>query len=364
MPIENEDWWPDLVAVVNDHSLLQLCKRFGTDPVELVAALKRAGVERSAQAGRTANRPRLRHESRLEPFADIVGTMSDAAVAKRAGVSTGAVLHFRRVRKIPAYEPPVPAVKEAPKPAAKEAPKPAAKAAPKPAAKEAPKPAAKAAPKPAAKPAAKTVPKGRVLKRRADAPDVVEEVTPPAPVEEPEPAPEAAPAPAKKAAAPKKSAVPKKAAETKSQKKAKSVKTTKKAKAKPGRKSVIDAYADLVGTVADRVVAEKAGVTIGAVRAWRVRRGIPAMSKRGALPPEPGEASAPSRPRRWSRSRPPRGTGSAADPDGAKSACWSDAERARIRACDATPGSATVTGGSGTAPDTVAPRFPPTPSPD
>lgn len=56
------------------------------------------------------------------------------------------------------------------------------------------------------------------------------------------------------------------------------------------RTSRVDAYASLVGQVPDRVVAERAGVTIGAVRNWRVARGIPAAG-RLALPPEPGDVA-------------------------------------------------------------------------
>jgi transcriptional regulator with XRE-family HTH domain len=62
------------------------------------------------------------------------------------------------------------------------------------------------------------------------------------------------------------------------------------------KKSVVEAYAHLVGKVPDREVAEKAGVTTGAVRNWRVSRGIPALGRwpeaSGDLPPEPGEAQA------------------------------------------------------------------------
>jgi len=41
------------------------------------------------------------------------------------------------------------------------------------------------------------------------------------------------------------------------------------------RKSRIDAFAHLVGQYPDRVVAEKAGVSLNAVRNWRMRHGVP-----------------------------------------------------------------------------------------
>lgn len=73
-------------------------------------------------------------------------------------------------------------------------------------------------------------------------------------------------------------------------KKASSKASTKKKGSRRKRRSRVDAFAELVGQVPDRVVAERAGVTIGAVRNWRVARGIPAAG-RLALPPEPGEVA-------------------------------------------------------------------------
>lgn len=51
---------------------------------------------------------------------------------------------------------------------------------------------------------------------------------------------------------------------------------------KQPRKSRIDAFSDLVGTVPDRVVAEKAGVSVNAVRNWRVKRKVAAQGRRAA----------------------------------------------------------------------------------
>jgi len=48
-----------------------------------------------------------------------------------------------------------------------------------------------------------------------------------------------------------------------------------------GRRSKIDPFRDLLGTVPDRVVAEKAGVTLNAVRNYRVKHGIAAAAGPG-----------------------------------------------------------------------------------
>lgn len=45
---------------------------------------------------------------------------------------------------------------------------------------------------------------------------------------------------------------------------------------KRGYTSKIDPFADLVGVLPDRTIAQRAGTTIGSVQAWRSRRGIPA----------------------------------------------------------------------------------------
>jgi len=69
-----------------------------------------------------------------------------------------------------------------------------------------------------------------------------------------------------------------------------------------GRRSKIDPYKDMLGKVHDRVVAEKAGVTLNAVRNYRVKHGIAA-------------ASGPGRPKgstNRKRERPPVSTGKSA----------------------------------------------------
>lgn len=60
-------------------------------------------------------------------------------------------------------------------------------------------------------------------------------------------------------------------------------KTKKKNKAGfKGRRSKIDPFADKVGTVSDREIADLAGVTVENVRTWRKRRGIPSPGRAAA----------------------------------------------------------------------------------
>ncbi len=71
-----------------------------------------------------------------------------------------------------------------------------------------------------------------------------------------------------------------------------------------GRRSKIDAFADMLGQVPDRVIAEKAGVTLNAVRNYRTKRNIQAATRSNVaaaptaaptmngLPPAPTDGSA------------------------------------------------------------------------
>ena len=99
------------------------------------------------------------------------------------------------------------------------------------------------------------------------------------------------------AAAPAKKAS--KASEVKGSKPAKKASRAKGSKpAKKGRKqrsSKIDPHHALVGQVADRIVAEKAGVTVGAVQQYRRKLGIPSAraSKREAESAAPRAAAPP-----------------------------------------------------------------------
>ena len=57
------------------------------------------------------------------------------------------------------------------------------------------------------------------------------------------------------------------------------------------RASKVDPFFSLLGEVPDRVVAEKAGVTLGAVRQYRMRRGVPAYGRKASAPPTSGGQS-------------------------------------------------------------------------
>ncbi len=74
------------------------------------------------------------------------------------------------------------------------------------------------------------------------------------------------------------------------------------------RPSQIDPFAHLVGVVLDREVADLAGVTVGNVQAWGVRRGIQAATARAVVPVgvPPLKPSRPSMCRRPGRSTPTR----------------------------------------------------------
>jgi hypothetical protein len=65
-----------------------------------------------------------------------------------------------------------------------------------------------------------------------------------------------------------------------------------KAQPRPGRKSQAEGYLHLLGVETDRTVADRAGVSLGTVRAWRRARGIPAASieqaPTRAARPDPG----------------------------------------------------------------------------
>jgi hypothetical protein len=53
------------------------------------------------------------------------------------------------------------------------------------------------------------------------------------------------------------------------------------------RKSKIDDFSGMVGTVPDRVVAEQAGVSINTVRNWRVKRGVEPRGRTGVVVSSP-----------------------------------------------------------------------------
>ncbi|MEQ1505694.1 MAG: hypothetical protein ABMB14_25900 [Myxococcota bacterium] len=189
--IETYDWWPELVSRKDELSLRELAERFDVTPGAISAAFKRTGLSRKAappgprirrkssskgmngeeslppepgeggEAGATV-RPGSK-DSRILPYANLLGQVPDSEVAKKAGVSVRTIASFRSRNSVGGYKGP--------------------------------------------------------RKRGAD---------------------------------------------------------------RAPRKSRIDAFAHLVGQFPDRVVAEKAGVSLNAVRNWRMRHGVPASGRAAA----------------------------------------------------------------------------------
>ncbi len=178
--IETFEWWPELIKVKDEYSLRELADKFKVTPGAITAAFKRTGTHRrSAPPGpRSRRRPRgedtlppepgeLRgrpgsKDDRLLQHREMLGSVPDGEVARKAGVSVRTVASFRARHGIPGYDGP--------------------------------------------------------RRRGAD---------------------------------------------------------------RSPRKSKIDNYADMVGSVPDHIVAEKAGVSVNAVRNWRIKRGVTAHGRHG-----------------------------------------------------------------------------------
>lgn len=124
--LETFDWWPELLTLKDTLSLRELAERFQVTPGAISAALKRTGTTRRAAA--PGPKPGARHDDDLPPepgdeptrpinaadrpgskdrqllaHRDLLGTMPDAEVARRAGVSVRTVAAFRARHRIPPY---------------------------------------------------------------------------------------------------------------------------------------------------------------------------------------------------------------------------------------------------------------------
>lgn len=186
--IETYDWWPELVRRKDELSLRELAERFDVTPGAISAAFRRTGLSRKA----APPGPRIRRkasggdealppepgegednalarpgskDTRILPYAKLLGQVPDSDVAKKAGVSVRTIASFRARNNVGGYKGP--------------------------------------------------------RKRGAD---------------------------------------------------------------RAPRKSRIDAFAHLVGQHPDRIVAEKAGVSLNAVRNWRMRHGVPASGRVASEP--------------------------------------------------------------------------------
>ena len=186
--IETYDWWPELVRRKDELSLRELAERFDVTPGAISAAFRRTGLSRKAappgprirrkasggdeslppEPGEgeegTVARPGSK-DTRILPYARMLGQVPDSDVAKKAGVSVRTIASFRARNAVGGYKGP--------------------------------------------------------RKRGAD---------------------------------------------------------------RAPRKSRIDAFAHLVGQHPDRIVAEKAGVSLNAVRNWRMRHGVPASGRAASDP--------------------------------------------------------------------------------
>jgi len=112
--LELRPWWPELVEAKDRCSLRELSERFGVSPGAINAALKRSGIQRrSARPGPRSNgaaepsakgvkgrQSRKSSEQRLAAHERFLGVLSDAQVAKRAGLSVATVARIRRERNI------------------------------------------------------------------------------------------------------------------------------------------------------------------------------------------------------------------------------------------------------------------------
>jgi len=186
--IETYDWWPELVRRKDELSLRELAERFDVTPGAISAAFRRTGLSRKAappgprirrkasggdeslppEPGEgedgTVARPGSK-DTRILPYARMLGQVPDSDVARKAGVSVRTIASFRARNQVGGYKGP--------------------------------------------------------RKRGAD---------------------------------------------------------------RAPRKSRIDAFAHLVGQHPDRIVAEKAGVSLNAVRNWRMRHGVPASGRAASDP--------------------------------------------------------------------------------
>lgn len=107
--IENQRWWPELLAVKDELSLREMSERFGASAAAIANALKRNGIKRKpAPAG--PRRPRATRasggrrgrQSKLDKFQDQMGKVVDREIAEKAGVTVSAVTNYRKRNNIKA----------------------------------------------------------------------------------------------------------------------------------------------------------------------------------------------------------------------------------------------------------------------
>ena len=255
----NSPWWPEFLAIKDGHSFEELARRFGTNVYTLRTALGLAGVSKtllppgprrpdSVAAAASSRGLPVVVVAAIAPYASLLGTVPDSAVAAMALVTDAEVAAFRVMNGIAPFDEPAPPAPPAPvkRPVGRPRLHPRPDGVPvRPAKPAAPKAApAKAADKPAkpAKPA-----KAAAVK--------------------------AAAAPAK-AAAVKAAAAPAKPAAVKAEAASKPAPAVTPV-ATGFRPSRLDAYAHLVGSVPDSEVAALVKMSVEGVRLYRKARNIP-----------------------------------------------------------------------------------------
>ena len=267
----NSPWWPEFLAIKDGHSFEELARRFGTNVYTLRTALNLAGVSktllppgpRRPDSGAAAASSRglpVVVVAAIAPYASLLGTVPDSAVAAMALVSDAEVAAFRAMNGIAPFDEPAP---PAPAPPVK-----------RPVGRPRLHPRPDGVPVRPAKPAA---PKASASKA-ADKPVKSAKAAAAVP---------AKPAKPVKAAPAKPAAVKAEAASIQAD-----VAPSKPAPAVTSvatgfRPSRLDAYAHLVGSVPDSEVAALVKMSVEGVRLYRKARGIPSSFevKAGAAAP-------------------------------------------------------------------------------
>ena len=274
-------WWPELLSIKDNHSFEELSRRFGINVYTLRGAFALAGVTKTLlpPGPRRPGAPRAAAPrglpvvavAAIAPYASLLGSVPDSAVAAMANVSSGDVAAFRAMNGIAAFDDPAPAPAPAPVVPVK---RPVGRPRLHPLPPEAV--AARAAKAAAAPKAAASSSKAAASSTRAAAPVAKAAV----PVAKAAAVPKAA-APVAKAAAVPKAAAP-----------------VAKAAAAPVaggfRPSRLDVLAHLVGAIPDSEVAAMAKMSVEGVRLYRKARNIPSsFEAKGNAVAEPPAAVKP-----------------------------------------------------------------------
>ena len=122
--LETYEWWPEMVSLKDELSLRELGERFGVTPGAIMNAFRRNGIERKpAPPGPRAHRKRSgdalppepgeggaarpgSKDAQIDAHKDLLGTVPDRVVAKKAGVSLRTVAAYRARMGIAGYKGP------------------------------------------------------------------------------------------------------------------------------------------------------------------------------------------------------------------------------------------------------------------